>query len=50
VSQFTGGGQGLLGFLDSIVKEGIFFAAIGQAKISAVDIHNITLPLWLLRL
>lgn len=33
--------QGLLGFRDSIVEQGKFFAAIGQAKISAVDVRDI---------
>lgn len=33
--------QGLLGFRDSIVKQGKFFAAIGQARISAVDVRDI---------
>ncbi|MDQ3712898.1 MAG: SDR family oxidoreductase [Acidobacteriota bacterium] len=33
--------QGLLGFKDLIVKQGKFFAAIGDAKISAVDVRDI---------
>ncbi len=33
--------QGLLGFQESIIKQGKFFAAIGDAKISAVDVHDI---------
>jgi len=33
--------QGLLGFRESIVKQGKFFAAIGDAKISAVDVRDI---------
>jgi uncharacterized protein YbjT (DUF2867 family) len=33
--------QGLLGFKDSIVKQNKFFAAIGDAKISAVDVRDI---------
>lgn len=33
--------QGLLGFRDSIVEQGKFFAAIGQAKISVVDVRDI---------
>ena len=33
--------QGLLGFRASIVAEGRFFAAAGDAKISAVDVRDI---------
>lgn len=33
--------QGLLGFKDSIIHQGKFFAAIGEAKISAVDVRDI---------
>ena len=33
--------QGLLGFKDSIAKQGRFYAAIGKAKISAVDVRDI---------
>lgn len=33
--------QGLLGFRESIVKQGKFFAAIGDAKISVVDVRDI---------
>lgn len=33
--------QGLLGFREPIVKQGKFFAAIGDAKISAVDVRDI---------
>jgi uncharacterized protein YbjT (DUF2867 family) len=33
--------QGLLAFRDSIVKQGKFFAAAGDAKISAVDVRDI---------
>ncbi len=33
--------QGLLGFRDSIVKQGKFFASIGDAPISAVDVRDI---------
>lgn len=33
--------QGLLGFRETIVKHGKFFAAIGNAKISAVDVRDI---------
>lgn len=33
--------QGLLGFRDSIAKEGKFFASIGDAPISAVDVRDI---------
>lgn len=33
--------QGLLGFRETIAKQGKFFAAIGDAKISAVDIRDI---------
>lgn len=33
--------QGLLGFRETIVKQGKFFAAIGEAKISAVDVRDI---------
>lgn len=33
--------QGLLGFRETIVKQGEFFAAIGNAKISAVDVRDI---------
>lgn len=33
--------QGLLGFRDSIVKQGKFFGAIGDARISAVDVRDI---------
>lgn len=33
--------QGLLGFEDSIQQQGKFFAAIGAAKISAVDVRDI---------
>lgn len=33
--------QGLLGFKDSIVKQGKFFAAIGDAKISVIDVRDI---------
>ncbi len=33
--------QGLLGFRDSIIKKGMFFAAIGNAKVSLVDIRDI---------
>ncbi|GAB4031577.1 SDR family oxidoreductase [Spirosoma jeollabukense] len=32
--------QGLLGFKDSIREQGKFFAAIGDARISAIDIHD----------
>jgi uncharacterized protein YbjT (DUF2867 family) len=33
--------QGLLGFQASIAKDGKFFAAVGQAKISTIDIRDI---------
>jgi uncharacterized protein YbjT (DUF2867 family) len=33
--------QGLLGFRDSIVREGRFYAAAGDARISAVDVRDI---------
>lgn len=33
--------QGLLGFRDSILRQGKFFAAIGEAKITAVDVRDI---------
>ncbi len=33
--------QGLLGFKGTIVEQGKFFAAVGEAKISAVDIRDI---------
>ncbi|SFD68520.1 SDR family oxidoreductase [Spirosoma endophyticum] len=33
--------QGLLGFKDSIIEQGKFFAAIGDARISAIDIRDI---------
>lgn len=33
--------QGLLGFRDTIVRQNKFFAAIGKAKISAVDVRDI---------
>lgn len=33
--------QGLLGFRESIAEQGKFFAAIGDAKISAVDVRDI---------
>lgn len=33
--------QGLLGFQDTIIRQGKFFAAIGKAKISAVDTRDI---------
>ncbi|CAN5307226.1 SDR family oxidoreductase [soil metagenome] len=33
--------QGLLGFKDSISEQGKFFAAIGDARISAIDIRDI---------
>ena len=33
--------QGLLGFRDSIVREGRFYAAAGEARISAVDVRDI---------
>lgn len=33
--------QGLLGFKQTIVEQGKFFAAIGDAKISAVDVRDI---------
>ena len=33
--------QGLLGFRDSIAQQGKFFAAIGDARISAVDVRDI---------
>ena len=33
--------QGLLGFKDSIIEQGKFFAAIGDARISAIDVRDI---------
>ncbi|OZI07950.1 NAD(P)-dependent oxidoreductase [Siphonobacter sp. BAB-5385] len=33
--------QGLLGFRSSIAQQGLFFAAIGDAKISLIDVHDI---------
>ncbi|WP_460503286.1 NmrA family NAD(P)-binding protein, partial [Hymenobacter agri] len=33
--------QGLLGFRESIVHQGVFFAAIGDARVSVVDIRDI---------
>jgi uncharacterized protein YbjT (DUF2867 family) len=33
--------QGLLGFKESIIKKGMFFAAVGEAKISLVDVRDI---------
>jgi len=33
--------QGLLGFRDPIIQQGMFFAAIGDARISAVDVRDI---------
>ena len=33
--------QGLLGFRDTIIQQGKFFAAVGEAKISAVDTRDI---------
>jgi uncharacterized protein YbjT (DUF2867 family) len=35
--------QGLLGFRETIIKQGKFFAAIGEAKISAVDVRDIAM-------
>lgn len=33
--------QGLLGFKESIIKKGMFFAAAGEAKISLIDVRDI---------
>src|SRR5699024_6119676 len=33
--------QGLLGFKDSIIHEGTFFATLGDAKVSLIDIRDI---------
>ncbi|GAB3492388.1 SDR family oxidoreductase [Spirosoma knui] len=33
--------QGLLGFRNSIVEQGTFFASVGEAQISAVDVRDI---------
>lgn len=33
--------QGLLGFKESIIKKGMFFAAVGEAKISLIDVRDI---------
>lgn len=33
--------QGLLGFRESIIKKGMFFAAAGEAKISVIDVRDI---------
>lgn len=33
--------QGLLGFKESIIKKGMFFAAAGDAKVSLVDVRDI---------
>lgn len=33
--------QGLLGFKESIIKKGLFFAAAGDAKISVIDVRDI---------
>lgn len=35
--------QGLLGFRSSIAQQGMFFAAVGDAKISVIDVRDIAL-------